>query len=206
MSETTQVRERPILFSDRLVRAILDGRKTQTRRVVKGVGNDNCLPMGPGLKTHVLDAPERGLCPYGGPGDRLYVREAWHSVHDYREEWVRRQHLDPSLPSMIDYRATHRGDLKWRPSIHMPKWASRITLEVTGVRVERLQEITEEDAEAEGVPGFCCNPTQWSPCGCGGSTARDQFRELWDEYNAPRGYSWDANPWLWVIEFRRVAP
>jgi hypothetical protein len=189
-----------------MVRAILAGRKTQTRRVVKG----HWLP----LVEEVMKANGRWVfettsheltTPYGKPGDRLWVREAWHT-DTVDLEAARAQHEDLMSPSPIFYRAEagirwpHAG-WKWRPSIHMPRWASRITLEVTGVRVERAQEITWADIHAEGVEcpthdfpgGFCCGPC---------TDMRSAWATLWDSINAKRGYGWEKNPWIWVVEFK----
>jgi hypothetical protein len=162
--------ERPILFSGEMVRAILEGRKTQTRRVIK-----------PQLRINYK-------CPYGQPGDRLWVRETWQCFKPNTEEII-----NPNTVNIraLAYRATNEWRGKWRPSIHMPRWASRITLEITAVRVERLQDIGEVDAMREGDP-TCEN------------THIDWFRALWDSINAKRGYSWESNPWVWVVEFQRI--
>lgn len=166
-------RERPILFSGPMVRAILDGRKTVTRRVVKHVPPE-------GTPVH--------LCPYGSPGDRLWVRETWFNSRG-----------DDSMPT--HYRADDRIEdlqIKWKPSIFMPRWASRITLVLKSVRVERLQDITEEDAKQEG-----CEPTNLSDAyaKCEYLLARNRFREVWTKINGPA--SWDANPWVWRLEFEK---
>lgn len=207
------MRERPILFSAPMVRAILAGIKTQTRRVLKqatglslsvGMSDDDAGVAelswlwgdGPGYDVH--ETIKRVACPYGVRGDRLYVREAWAAPHAY-------DHLPPRLipqDARIHYAATEdRGGLLWRPSIHMPRWASRITLEGTGVRVEQLQEISYEDAKAEGAE-FWRNDgtlTELPPC----SQHRYEFEDLWTSiYGAD---SWDANPWVWVVSFRRLA-
>jgi hypothetical protein len=195
------MKERPILFNGEMVRAILEGRKTETRRVVKGVKRNNCLFMARRLETHVLDAPERGLCPYGTPGDRLWVRETWCYATDsfavtvgagYRADGAVRLRGDLPLSTIPDGSTVFNGlsedwpknVRRWRPSIHMPRWASRIMLEVKSVHVERVQEITEEGAIAEGLkqsertggwlPGNCLAP-EWA------------FRDLWDSINANRG-------------------
>ena len=167
-----------------MVRAILDGRKTVTRRIVKARDLE-WMDVHQGLREP--DNAER--CPYGQPGgDRLWVRETWAAPHAY-------DHLPPRLipqDARIHYAATEdRGGLLWRPSIHMPRWASRITLEITGVRVERLQDISEADAISEGTP---------FPCGgwVGG------YQKLWESIPGPG--SWDLNPWVWVVEFKRVTP
>ena len=179
------MKERPILFSAPMVRALLAGTKTQTRRVIKprhlAFFNQDAAAM-------LSDWNERPL-PYGKPGDRLWVRETWHDASS-------------SLHSCALYRADGI-DLhwdKWTPSIHMPRWASRITLEITSVRVERLQEISEADAQAEGWtrrPEVSTDPQVHK------EAARDWFMDLWESINGPG--SWDANPWVWVIEFKRLA-
>ena len=193
--------DHPIIFSGPMVRAILDGRKTQTRRVVKPQPyqiETSWLRPVPGEWWKHL----RPRLPYGIPGDRLWVRETWAEYVDV-ESGV---HDD----ERFCYRATDKMMLpvKWRPSIHMPRWASRITLEVTGVRVERLQEISEADARVEGV-GRDTNPCDHvrqscADIGCLGPTHRASFCELWDTLNAKRGYSWESNPWVWVVEFKLV--
>ena len=212
MAAATQVRERPILFSDRLVRAILDGRKTQTRRVVK-TRPENDTRVGPaGDQAHVASPEALAHCPFGAPGDRLWVRECFslnHSGHvshrgilyrataltdrSHHGRWARCED-----GRWFDfYGRPMTGQTRWRPSIHMPKWASRITLEVTGVRVERLHEITDSDIDAEGLATG--DPRA--------SFRRARFIWGWDEINANRrGCGWDMNPWVWVVEFRRVQP
>jgi len=176
-----ELKERPILFSAPMVRAILDGRKTQTRRVVKPQPNaDNWT----------------GKCRYGQRGDRLWVRETWQSlvIHDG---------LSPSdipVGADIQYPATYDGWVsKRRPSIHMPRWASRITLEITGIRVERLQDISENDAVAEGVE-FWTPTVDVDPV----PSPRPAYRLLWESINGAG--SWGLNPWVFVIEFKRVTP
>lgn len=183
--------ERPILFSGQMVRAILDGRKTQTRRVVKPPA-----PFAPGDDILVEWATGQIKCPYGQPGDLLWVRETWAANrifddssprivgNDHHGIWWKADHSS--------YRPLNAKPGRWRPSIHMPRWASRITLEVTGVQVEQLQEITTEDALAEGI----AKHEQWTP--------RVQFSELWDSINAKRGYGWNSNPCVWVVEFKKV--
>lgn len=183
------MKERPILFSGPMVRALLAGTKTQTRRIVKARDLE-WMDVHQGLREP--DNAER--CPYGQPGNRLWVRETWHDASS-------------ALHSCVLYRAD--GDElyggKWCPSIHMPRWASRITLEVTGVRVDRLQDINEADARAEGITdGGCLNCGEPEPCNCAAPQpdARDAFVHLWMSINGPD--SWAANPWVWVIEFRRL--
>lgn len=219
---TTAVKEHPILFSGEMVRAILDGRKTQTRRVVKRKGWLVCgaaaepyhaITQRRSGKGYAAVRTECYPCPYGQPGDRLWVRETWaETVNiDCHPDWPGRPHTnsevdeDGLVSSCVIYRAdggwnwlndigyeTDRSS--WRPSIHMPRWASRITLEVTDVRVERVQDISEADVQVEGTPNEQ------------GIGAPDQFdfQQLWDSINAKRGYGWDANPWVWVVEFEQV--
>ena len=196
--------ERPILFNAPMIRAILANTKTQTRRIFKP---DRMTWDANGrYTTHAMRGGELSItgsgpfkpsswlhyCPYGQPGeDRLYVRETWAAPHAY-------DHLPPRLipqDARIHYAATEdRGGLLWRPSIHMPRWASRITLKVASVRVERLQDISEADAIAEGVRNSLHLP--------GGRFARENFEHLWWTINGDG--SWESNPWMWVIEFKRV--
>lgn len=194
-------RERPILFSGAMVRAILDGAKTQTRRVVTRRVNDEgqwvvTRPGGwadgrPHTSEEIVGQGWR--CPYGQPGDRLWVRETW---------WPRCGDAHLYGIREVVYRCDYGGTggcltpRSWRPSIHMPRWASRLTLELTAVRVQRVQEISKEDATAEGFERTPCLPID----------PRDWFRGRWDALNAKRGYPWDANPWVWALTFRRVGP
>lgn len=199
------MRERPILFSDAMVRAILAGTKTQTRRVIRA----DHIPA--------LGRPPRGdLSPWPfEPGDRLWVREAW-STEGRPVEEVRVEHEDVmSGGASVYYRATevYPASLRWRPSIHMPRWASRLTLEVTSVRVERVQSISEEDARAEGIEcagGFMSTSSCWMNYGSDGpsfTTARGSFMSLWDSINGKReGCSWADNPWVWVARAAMVTP
>lgn len=172
------MRERPILFSAPMVRAILEGRKTQTRRIAKKV----LTVAGPNGKDLGI-----GICPYGWPCDLLWVRETW-SPRDYTT-------LTNRDRSEIFYRAdderVYESDGRWRPSIFMPRWASRITLEITEIRVQQLQDISEEDAKAEGVE--LSNVM---------SSYRRDFQFLWASINGAD--SWAANPWTWAISFKRI--
>lgn len=186
------MKERPILFSAPMVRAILAGTKTMTRRIVKGapVYVDPEPKYEPGTWGFTGGSyPESGRvvrCPYGVPGDRLWVRETW-----------------GPLAGGVTYRATantesHDGN-RWTPAIHMPRWASRISLEVTAVRVERLQAITPSDAIAEGAFGedrYHTEPPLPYPVAT--------FKALWDSINGERA-PWASDPWVWVVGFRRVA-
>lgn len=204
------MKERPILFSDEMVRAILEGRKSQTRRVLKyqlpsGVEVKSVAPWADGLYRieHTPDPLPGGgqiiaarvCCPYGVPGDRLWIRESWSCADPKREaEYPAAGEQD------VYYRATesYPDQLRWRPSIHMPRWASRLILELTDVRVERLQEISEEDAKAEGVTLVCMKGWEES------RKYRIRFHEVWDELNAKRGFGWARNPWVWILTFKRV--
>lgn len=182
------MKEHPILMCGDMVRATLADRKTQTRRVVKGVTR----------------------CPYGAAGDHLWVRETW-------RETGTAQRADGKIPtrdqvwgnaSQVRYAADDPTDGPWRPSIFMPRWASRITLEIVSVRAERVQEITELDAEDEGVgAGFQCN-SGWPDyqhigkdgvCSLTQDSPRMSFATLWDSLNAKRGFGFDVNPWCWRI-------
>lgn len=207
---------RPILFNTEMVRAILDGRKDATRRIVKGFIPDDAV-WGYTAFTPKGYISCRGTFADGygekffklpcEPGDILYVRETWEHFeccccegdehgNCYREP--QQSALNKSCGCYM-YRATDEiyGDARWHPSIHMPKEAARIWLKVTDVRVERLQEITEVQAQAEG-----CN----SGLLTGACTARGQFEDLWNSTVKKSDidrYGWDANPWVWVIEFER---
>lgn len=222
------MKERPILMSGESVRAILDGRKTQTRRVVSWQPEPGAWPGGlqygvdgPGtcrkIDADYPDGPEDMIrCPYGSPGDRLWVRETWGHYQRGDATPVRGQPYDPE----VVYRADDPDpDIPhdflwepfwWRPSIHMSKKLARIWLEVLDVRAERLQEISEEDCEAEGVFNasglhladchyVIYHPDQ--PCHCGDNSPAEEFASLWDSLNAKRGYSWESNPWVWVVGF-----
>jgi hypothetical protein len=207
--------EKPILFKGPMVRAILEGRKTQTRRVVKHnpfYGEPDWERAFPdGLTTPYLHVPQAGgeygdktvqrlYCPYD-PGDTLWVRETWAEDFEHNRCFYR---ADSDDGHHVPYEVSGAGGFgggvglatidTWRPSIYMPRKYSRITLEVTGVRVERVRSITEEDALAEGVT--------WEL----DFTPQMNYAELWNSINAKRGYGWESNPWCWVVEFRRVDP
>lgn len=227
-------KERPILFSIAMVRAILEGRKTVTRRALRTqpVLNGSFWELGgagwsAGVKsiTPVAGHSLAYLCPYGQPGDRLWVRESWWQAGDwqatYPEDdtgaWFGSRRVvyssDGTPPN--EPNTSYPGGLRngaysaaapnkiWRhrPSIHMPRWACRILLEVTAVRVERLQGITYEQAVAEGVYRDCCRA--WAATDEGGDLHKypePAFRDLW----LKTGGDWDANPWVWVVEFKRI--
>ncbi len=225
------MRERPILFNGAMVRAILDGRKTVTRRVVKPKQAGRITgAAGPGMAAEYLGIDNDGCgcfsilqCPYGQPGDRLWVRETWSDVNmcgapalayradsDIRDLMAEELFLDEDGAfNYVDQRwkkydfCCWYADLhqaRWRPSIHMPRWASRILLEITDVRVERLQAITYEQAAAEGIHR---HNRMWSATDEGGFCHKypePAFRDLWEI----TGGDWSANPWVWVVEFKRV--
>jgi hypothetical protein len=193
------VNEKPILFSGEMLKAILEGRKSQTRRVIKEILT-TCRTIEPnGPRTWAMKGygPNGWTisCPYGAAGDRLWVRETWGyccGVHGKPPECDQ---------SCIGYRAENHNidEEHWRPSIFMPRWASRITLEIVKIRAERVQAIDNHESWLEGIPDF----ENWT---LREGVARDEFSRLWDSINAARGYGWDTNPWVWVIEFKRVQP
>ena len=207
----SQVKERPILFSAPMVRAILEGRKTVTRREVKKQAALDCLAAG--FEPAFLALPGNAdLCPYGKPGDRLWVRESWQA--DSQVDCVAPRELSHGepirYPADWDFRQPGCAMIrpgKIRPSIHMPRWASRILLEITGVRVERLQDITEDQAKAEGVRLYTDHAELgdwWHVEGIETYSAdpRKSFELLWSSV----GGDWQSNPWVWVVEFKRVTP
>ncbi|MCK1825998.1 hypothetical protein MX655_10645 [Pseudomonas aeruginosa] len=207
------MKERPILFTGPMVGAILEGRKTVTRRVVKPQPDFLGSMVDPNTPFKTLDAGlhARITCPYGEPGDRLWVREAW--AADAQVDAIAPSDLSQGepiwYPADLSVRQTGCSMIskgRVRPSIHMPRWASRILLEITAVRVERLQDISEEQALAEGVRGEPCDHAQQAcaDIGCWGDTAKGAFGFLWESLNGEG--SWAANPWVWVVEFKRVTP
>lgn len=209
------MKERPILFSAPMVRALLAGTKTQTRRIAKPVRHPdwgNLYSPGALVREHEPMHVIYRACPYGQPGDRLWVRETWAAPHSEDARPPRAIQCDWM---QIHYAATEeRGGLLWRPSIHMPRWASRITLEITGVRVERLHDISESDAIAEGIVECAIPADDEGPRRIGYMVGPDDgesglsvspiepYRNLWESINGAS--SWDVNPWVWAIEFRRV--
>lgn len=214
------MRERPILFSGPMVLEILAGRKTQTRRPVKP-------PPGPaslspfhhsievatgrqvwGFRDGTGQATEDDrICPYGAPGDRLWVRETWQQVSPTpMRDWPGigdRTHgpsrWNPSCAIIWRADGEMPGRERWRPGIHMPRWASRLTLEVEAVRVERVQAISEEDARAEGMETFRAMPPAYATC-------RETLLRRWDGMYGGDEFAAGRNPWVWVVTFRRVTP
>ena len=210
-----------MIFNAEMVRALLSGRKTQTRRIIKPQPE---ATLSGSLSGKWLSRPLNGLllpkiediaihCPFGAVGDRIWVREAFR-VHSRatdvatlvykaseRNSWTEQTRRVPV--AVCNKPATPE---KWTPSLHMPRWASRILLEITDVRVERLNAISEEDARAEGIiDGGCLNCGEHEPCGCANPEpdATDAFAYLWQSIYGQE--SWNANPWVWVIEFERAS-
>ncbi|WP_447313690.1 hypothetical protein [Klebsiella pneumoniae] len=234
------MKERGMIFNGEMVRAILDGRKTQTRRIMAPQPADDIErgifpnPEVIGWKSsrrHKHGSTTAHFCHYGKPGDRIWVRETWGVVsHAFSDDglmidWVpdRPATAIQEMPFGNGYYSGYAiyaadGDFTWgdddgyedgrscwKPSIHMPRAASRILLEITGVRVERLNAISEEDARAEGIiDGGCLNCGEPEPCGCANPEpdATDAFAYLWQSIYGQE--NWNANPWVWVISFKRV--
>jgi len=207
MNTQTAVKERSIIMGPESVRAILDGRKTETRRVIKPQPTDGWPQWWHGKsygnEAHFRRGAMLDYCPYGQVGDRLWVRETFYA--------------QPGLAPLTEPQPIHYAldvpdrrqveDYDLRPSIHMPRWASRITLEIVEVRAERLQDITEEGAIAEGVE--CWNGEVWSGKDKAFYSGNElppirRFEAMWDSINARHGYPFFANHWMWVITFRRV--
>jgi hypothetical protein len=188
------MKERGIIMQGESVLGILEGRKSQTRRVIKPqptiiTDQDHFRNY---LQIHGrgvwFEGDPNKTCPYGQPGDRPWVRETFCDLGAGDNRIIYKASFDDLTAEMM--RQSGHGTPIWKPSIFMPRWASRITLEIVNVRVERVQDISEEDAKAEGVtcPSFI-NP-------------RQAYYDLWDSINAERGYGWDVNPYVWVIEFK----
>lgn len=197
------MKERPIIFNTEMVKVILDGRKTQTRRIIKpqptlsNTSGFNWKGAAYGLgfndKETNRNFANTNACQLGKVGDRLWVRETF------------AQGL--CTESTLAYKATHKPEdleegwfeqIKWTPSIHMPRWASRINLEITNVRVERLKDISEEDALAEGMD----NGTSYAAMAAGWyEKPQRAFQRLWTQIYGEE--SWSGNPWVWVIEFKQ---
>lgn len=208
-----KIRELPILFNTKMVRAILDGRKTCTRRLVKFLPGANPQWTGYTKDELMLYNGKKEPCIRKAPyqvGDVLYVRETWHT---YTKRVGKGENC--FLAEFYGYKAnianSEDAEVPWRPSIHMPKEAARIWLKVTDVRLERLQEITNDGCVAEGVCASNCRRRN-ATFGCDtsideGYSEIDEFTEIWNSTikKPDRGrYDWDANPWVWVIEFKRI--
>ena len=251
--DSQPVRERPILFSGPMVRAILEGRKTQTRRVMQPQPSHDQHHVWRGKVTrdaehrmwcwkylvleNIWDFPDgedrkelATHCPYGVPGDRLWVRETWRPETDWidgtiatsadirysadgeddRQNWVEIPEAQRSAATVMLAKSVDGQDgRRWHPSIHMPRWASRITLGITDVRVQRIQDISEQDALAEGVE-FHGGLNAWrsydliSQTPFIEKTAVGSFRTFWTSINAKK-HPWSSNPWVWCLSFRTVA-
>lgn len=193
------MKERPILFSAPMVRALLDGSKTQTRRIVKPQP-DRVPPMGYRVGDALMRlGGEPMYCPYGQPGERLWVREAWRTEREF--DHLPPRDLNPTWPTPVQYEAGPYAEVldgKLRPGMFMPRWASRISLEITDVRVERLQDISEADALAEGIDRHDVLHDGNPPPGFHAYT----YRRVWEQINGPG--TWDANPFVWAVSFRRI--
>ena len=208
----SSAKERPILFSGPMVRAILEGRKTQTRRVMKPQPTTDGYwwtwkQVSCNGETGLRDGlPCLGPCPYGKLGDRLWVRETLRAVHDTKLLPDERMPIAAYAADGSHCWSKNRFRVPWRwergvlPSIHLPRILSRITLEITDVRVQRLQDISEADAVAEGC-GIYSEGEWLNQVECG-ITRRKRFEELWQSINGPD--SWSANPWVWALTFKRV--
>lgn len=209
------MKERPILFTPENAQKVAEGRKTQTRRIVKGLHSVDFYPQitKPGIATFLnrelanpYDDAHDVTCHYGVPGDRLWVREAWQVDAPRDGTWADTQFYGckgsplSDIPAQYQrpeyclFRASWTGTpIIWRPSIHMPRWACRTILEITEIRVQRLQEISEEDAKAEGVKvGVNCPDHIIA------------FGRLWESINGAG--SWAENPWVWCVSFKKVQP
>lgn len=197
------MKDRPILFSGPMVRAILEGRKTQTRRIIKP--QPECLQDVQAIQYHLATGEPfivgRGFT-YGQPGDWLWVKETWRTTGAL--DHVKPSNIRPGAP--IEYNAGGHnvngfqghpltGMGKWRPSIFMSKWMSRVILEIVSVRAEKLRDISNEDCLKEGMSD-ATNPEL--------KANRKWFSELWESINGP--FSWDVNPWVWAVEFKEVKP
>lgn len=228
------MKERPIIFSSEMVQAILEGRKTQTRRVIKVTKKTEWL-LTYNWTDEYIKNPDNYLvddCPYGAIGDRLWVREKWRIVW-WGEDPYKIEYADGTILSEPGDSSDYDNDAyarlteqcskdcdnarlevdgegyyilmdgviptRWRSPIYMPRWASRIMLEITNVRVERIQEMSPIDTVAEGVyhPQLNYGIAE-------GPYAIATFANYWDSLNEKRGYPWSSNPWVWVIEFKRI--
>lgn len=193
------MKERPIIFTSEMVRAILKGIKTQTRRVIKPQPDKDTYEIVPSTLPHLGDLwdwhrkdgkiplnPVACRCLYGLSGDRLWVRESFYTDGSLQAE----HHISKLLykAEEIDKLAVDYCKMKFKPALFMPRWASRITLKITNIRVERLQEISPEECNKEGIEGIL--------------SAKDSFFDLWNSIN--KTHPWETNPWVWVISFKRV--
>ncbi len=198
------MKTRPIFFNSEMVSAILAGRKTQTRQLMEPQPVLGKVWKDWIISSEKMDLP-RQYCPYGIPGDRLWVRETWFPIQDpavyacagvdiiYKADW--------DADGISREEARDAGVDRWRSPIFMPRRASRITLEIINVHAERLQDIKAGDVAKEGWPNAPETEYVWTPGIFRIREGFNWFRELWDSINTKRGYGWDVNPWGWVIEF-----
>jgi hypothetical protein len=235
-AESEDEMEKPILFSTPMVRAILDGKKTMTRRVIKPQSQYPPMQMAVGYhagewhewrpadKADIVTGSRWGAqikCPYGKPGDILWVRETWCDPTSDQSGYPILYKAD--MPMHWDANETEHGeevtlraeDYKWRSSMFMPKEVCRIKLKITDIRAERLRDITEKDAKAEGIRSYWAEPHEDTSPFVGAAkelgmdlcfTRVEAFQQLWDFLNLKRGYGWNTNPWVWVVCFEKVAP
>ena len=237
------MKERPILFNTEMVKAVLAGNKTQTRRVIKNAcdiitdWDKNDPSYGPFYEDEFGDSHESiERCPYGKIGDQLWVREAWRAcmvnglhhpgkfmtiqfksgfgVLDYRTDWEK--HYSDLMEKTIWDDSGMNAFGKWKPSIFLPRKHSRIQLEITNIQVQRIQDISETDALAEGITEVSNKSSvesliyghtlykNYSRPKSSFNQAKASFKSLWDSINKKRGFGWDENPWVWVVEFKVI--
>lgn len=215
MTIATPTKERPILFNTEMVQAILEGRKTQTRRLIKpqpieeqgGFRYEKSKVHFYCNNAAIVSRQHLDFSPFGQVGDRLWIRETWCCLHGYGDT--------PNKEDFVRYKADSGAgeqvitDVKgWRPSIHMPRVYSRILLEITGIRVERIQDITPHDKQAEGIDYGDLLTKQHGELSMDDlylfEAIDSEFQQLWDSINTKRGYGWNVNPWVWVIEFKKI--
>jgi len=212
------MKQRSIIFNGEMVRAILEGRKTQTRRVVKFQDSARPWLYSPKDNHIILDNNKTINCPFGQPGDKLWVRETWANVPRtaYRFNKEKHPHCwqtprpDDNHDAAVYKEGWTRCDPgRWKSPVTMPRWASRITLEITDVRVERVQDISHYDAKSEmriegdGEGHYHAD----LPMGVDYGPYKEPehaFKDLWDSINAKGGHGWDSNPWVWVLKFKKV--
>ena len=206
------MKERSIIFSGEMVRTILEGRKTMTRRAIKEQPpvDGRAMPWiwdidgkSPRYALGWRDDEDiccAAVCRYGQPGDRLWVQETWCYFPDNAPDGMgENTYYLASQKNLKEIESVMRiNKVQWKPSIFMPRWASRINLEITGIRVERLQEIPGKDCLREGIRNTIEGKLLL------GSHLVYSFREIWDALNAKRGYPWESNPWVWVISFKKL--
>lgn len=202
------MKERPILFNGDMVRAILSGQKTQTRRPMKPQPVYYSVDDSPLSLSAAGISVLGSLCPFGDIGDRLWVKETFAQHPQCNQIAYKADHANYCLRDLV-FMSTDGSTFfhtRWKPSIHMPRSLSRITLEITDINVERVQDITEEDARAEGVPWAEPIPFREPPTieTTMAVEAKKEFRYLWDSFYVKRCLGWESNPWVWAVKFKRV--